>query len=180
MKKKILVLLLSGLFLLGGCATSPSTQKDKNPNIKTQMMDLNGDGTKEIVETEDKFDTDSVCIVSVKRQKKNKEIQILDSFTVPGKIKKLDFCDLYFDSQKQIVIYFDDADKAPGITIYQLKNDGLSQIFFASSRYGIDAQLKSGVPRVRLGKASRVQEGSPNRMPDWEVWTWTGDKFIKE
>lgn len=174
MKIKFILLLVLLALLFAGSATA-GKPKANNANIRRYLVDLDGNGSKRVVEVEDKTATDSISVVSVKNKKKGETI---DSFSIPAKIRKIEFKPLNFDRQERIVVYFDGKDDLSNIVIYQLKNEKLSKIFFASSAYGIEADFDL-VARVRIGKTSG-QNKSPNLIPDWEVWIWAGDKFIKE
>ena len=184
MKIRFLLIVLLGIFLVGGCVTAPSKSEKKegaNKNIKTYTADLNGDGGKEIVETEDRFNADSVSVITVKKQVKKKKIpETIDSVLVSGKIKKLDFIELIPDGGKKMAVYFDGKDNFSNIVIYQLQNDKLSMMFAASSLYGIDAQFAPNMPRIKIGKLPSRAKDSPNIVPEWDTWVWTGDKFIKD
>jgi hypothetical protein len=180
MKMRFLIAVSALALLLSGCATSAKEKATKDKKTTTHMVDLNGDGAKEIIEAQDKFDTDGIYVITVKRALKKKETEDLDSFTVPGKMKKLEFIELYFDKEQQIAVTYVDKDNVSGIMVYQLKNDKLSQIFVASSKYGVEGEFVTALAQVKIGKPPRGGDNSPNRIPEWEVWVWTGDKFIKE
>jgi len=174
MKMKSIILMVSlGLLFTGSAAAGKP--KANSPDFHRYFVDLNGDGTKKVVEVEDETVTDSITLVSVKDNKKSETI---DSFSIPGKIRKIEFRDLGHDRKQRIFVYFDGKDNFFSIIIYQLKNDRLSKIFSASSAYGIEADFDS-FTRIRIGKASRYSQ-SPNLIPDWDTWIWAGDKFIKE
>jgi hypothetical protein len=180
MKAKVLVSVILAVFLSGGCASAPvKFREDAKKNLKTYTADLNGDGNKEIVRVEDKFDTDSVSLITVEKQDKKKNAETIDSFSVFGKIRNFELIELNSDGQKQMAIYFDDRDKIPNLVIYQLLNNRLLKMFEVSSPYGIAANLGGGMPRIKIGRAPR-NDNSPNRIPEWESWVWGGERFIRE
>lgn len=177
---KFLIAVSALVLLSSGCATAEKGKVSKDKKTTTQMVDLNGDGRKQIIETQDKFDAQGIYVITVKRALKNKQTETLDSFTVPGKVKKLEFLELYFDKRQQMAVTYVDKDNVQGIVIYQLTNDKLSQMFLATSKYGVEGEFTSALEKIRIGKPPRGGDDSPNRIPEWEVWVWTGDKFIKE
>ena len=69
-KIKIGLILASVMILLfsTGCTTQGKIKKNDEKN-KTYIVDLNGDGVKEIIETEDKSSTNSISIVTIKNKK---------------------------------------------------------------------------------------------------------------
>jgi len=181
MKKEFVVMFLFMAFLLSGCATTSTSKAGADKKLKTYSGDLNGDGVKEIVESLDKFDTESVFVVTVKNQdKKKKTTETLDTITVPGKLRKLELVEISGDNKKQIALFFDDKNNVSNIMLLGFQNNKLSKMFEASSKYGINSEFYPAVPRIKIGKAPITGENSPNRVPEWESWVWTGDKFIKE
>lgn len=174
MRTKFIFVLALPFLLLAGCATD-SNSRSKDPNYHKYYADLDGDGATELVETDDKTKTESKTLVTVKKNKKNAEV--IDDFSVPAKIRKIDFVELTMNEPEKMVIHFDSSEDISNIVIYQLKDNKLIKIFNASSKYGIDANFDA-IARIRVGKAPK--EGSSNSTPEWETWTWCGDKFIKE
>ena len=182
MRLNLLTSVFCAIFLTG-CLTAGSNTKSKaqdNKNIATQSVDLDADGRKEIVETENKFDKEGLTLITVKRQLKKKETEKIDSFSVAGKIRRLEFFELYFDRRQQIAVTFDDKDGVSNVVVYEFKNGKFSQMFLASSKYGIEVQSLGVMTKIKIGKTPQGGESCPNRVPDWEVWVWTGDKFIKD
>ena len=174
MKIKNIVPLVLLILLFAGSAVA-GRPKANNQNLRRYSVDLNGDGSRKLIEMEDKTAADSITLVSVKDNKKSEAI---DSFSVPGKIRKIEFRELSSGQQQRIVIYFDGKNNASNIAIYQLNNNKFSKIFFASSAYGIEANFDL-VARIKIGRASG-HNNSPNLIPEWDTWIWASDKFIKE
>ena len=113
------------------------------------------------------------------RVKNNDKLaELIDSFSIAGKIKKVEFVDLSLDGKDSMVIYSDGENATSHIDIYQLKNDKLSKIFSAVSPYGIEADFEV-MPRIKIEKAP---EGSDplNMAGKWDIWVWAGDKFVKD
>jgi hypothetical protein len=173
MKKKLILFLVVPALLFAGSAVAGKPKADLR--IKQYLVDLDGNGNRRVVEVEDKTATDSISVVSVKNKKKGETI---DSFSIPGKIRKIEFRPLHLGQQQRIIVHFDEKDGPSDLVIYQLKNEKLSKIFFASSAYGIETDFDL-VARVRIGKAP-LHNKSPNLIPEWDTWIWAGDKFIKE
>ena len=179
MKNNILILFFLSVFLSAGCLTT-GVKKEKNDKIKTYSEDLYGDMQKEIIEVEDKFDKEGKTQITVKKPGKKKEVEILDTTPVYGKVRKFELVDLDNSGQKRMAVIFDDSDNVPNIIIYKLQNNRLAKMFEAASIYGIDAELGACMPRVKIGKAPTQGTASPNLVPEWDSWVWSGDKFIKE
>lgn len=142
--------------------------------IKSYVIDINADGSKETIEVEDRFLTDTAFVLTVKNRRK----EVIDSLCIPGKIRKLELIDLNDNGQKQMLVYFDGVPDLSNIIIYQLKNNKLYKIFAIASEYGVDARFDT-IPRIKVGKPSKSNNSS-NFLPDWDSWVWVGDKFIRE
>ncbi|MDD5730969.1 MAG: hypothetical protein PHN57_07590 [Candidatus Omnitrophica bacterium] len=170
----VIILALASLFA-AGCATE-GKPKANNANTKVYFADLNGNGQKEIIETEDRSSVDSTFEVRVKNN--DKTANTIDGFSLPGKVKSVEFPDLNLDGRHWPVVYFEGKDNKPSIAVYKLNNDKLSKIFFATSEYGIEADFDS-TARIKIGKARRSTK-SPNLVSDWDNWVWTGEKFVPE
>ncbi len=156
---------------------APQAIPKDTPGTKTQKIDLNNDRVKEIVQIEDKFDTDGVSIVTIAKPKADK----IASFQVPGRFNAIEFAELDGDGQKQIVVYYEGKDGSSNLVIYSLKNNKLSKIFTISSPCGIEADLSTILARVRVDKPVCDEEGCYcNDLPNWEKWVWSGERFIKE
>lgn len=175
MNKIFVFIFVFALFLLMGCATD-NNPRAKDPNFHRYAADLDGDGAMEIIDTDDKTATESITLVEIKKKDK-KDIEVIDNFSIPGKIRKIDFVELNLSQPDRIVVYFDDKNGISNIIIYQLRDNKASKVFFASSEYGIETNFDS-IARIKVGKDMRSK--SPNLMPDWDTWIWCGDKFVKE
>jgi len=181
MNIRFLVVILSVALLSAGCATTASKEKAAaEKKIKKYSADLNGDGKAEIVEAQDLLDTESATVVAAKKQLKGKVQEVIDTFKVPGKISRLEIVELYLDSSKQIALIFKDNNDVFHVAIYRLLNDKFSQMFAGDSKYGVDMQFKGAVPRIRIARPPLGGKVSPNLVPEWDDWVWTGDKFIKD
>ncbi|MDD5195979.1 MAG: hypothetical protein PHQ96_09985, partial [Candidatus Omnitrophica bacterium] len=80
MKIKLVIITLGIGLLVAGCIT-PDKKNAKDENIKTYLTDLDGDGKKEIVETEDRSITDYLSILTISTVK-NKVKETTDSLSV--------------------------------------------------------------------------------------------------
>ncbi|MCK9604323.1 MAG: hypothetical protein M0R66_08205 [Candidatus Omnitrophica bacterium] len=174
MKIKLVIITLGIGLLLAGCIT-PDKKNAKDKNIKTYLTDLDGDGKKEIVETEDRSITDYLSILSISTVK-NKVKETTDSLSVPGKINKVEFPELNRDGTRQIAVYFIGQNSLSNIAVYDTNNNRLFKIFAASSAYGIDTDFGL-VSRIKIGKAARYSNPTSFSM-DWDNWVWSGNKFI--
>jgi len=171
-KFAITVVLLS--LVSAGCLTLGTPEADK-AGVRIYRADLDGDGNKEIIETQDKSATDSMYLVTVKNNDRTKKT--IDSFSVGGKIKNIVFPELNHDGQEWMVIYSETKDKPYNIAIYKIdNNEKLSEIFSAGSMYGVEVDFDT-IPRIKIGKAPR-DDKSLNLTPDWDTWVWLKDKFV--
>lgn len=172
--KTIAALLIPAAVLFSGYAYAAKPKVDKPFKY---MADLNGDGTRFIVEVlEDKAAAEPLWSITLRDRKKPKEH--IDSISIPGKIFKIEISDFNFDKKQRLIVYYDNKSGVPSIDIYQLKNNKLVKIFYAASEYGIEGNFNS-FARVKIGKAVKKDE-SPNLTPDWDTWVWVKDEFIRE
>lgn len=148
--------------------------KADNSNVRVYADDLNGDERKEVVEVENISTAEPMFLVKVKNR--GKKAELIDSFSVAGKITKIEFAKLNIDEDKSIVVYFDDKDDLYNIAIYKLKKDKFFKIFSAGSEYPIETEFIS-MARIKIGKPPQDKK-SPNLVPDWDNWIWTGGKFV--
>jgi len=177
MKIKFIIVLVLLSLITAGYASDDEVKprKTKNPNITLYYADLLGAGSNMLVEVEYKSLPEPVTEV---RAKINKKSEIIDSFSIPGKIRNILFKEFNFDRKQRIIITFDGKNNISNIVIYQFNDGKLTKIFFASSAFGIETDFRAA-SRVKIGK-SLQPEDSPNCIPDWDTWIWIGDKFIKE
>lgn len=142
-----------------------------------QTIDLDNDGLKEVVKVDDKYDSEQNFTIMVTNLKKEE----IDSFSAAGKFKKIELVDLCGDDSKQIAVHYKDTNDLYNLAIYKLKDGTLVKVFSASSGYGVDTEFDSTLPRVKIGKAKRSGgKGYSSDIPEWEVWVWVEDRFIKE
>ncbi len=142
-----------------------------------QTLDLDNDGSKEVVKVEDKFDSSQNFTVTILNNRKEE----LDSFSAMGRFKKIELVDLEGNNTKQVAVYYKDPNDFYSLIIYQLKDKSLYKIFGVSSIYGIDAELDTNLPRIKVGKAKYARgSGYSSDIPEWEVWVWVQDRFVKE
>ena len=173
---KIKFISVIGLVMaLTGCMTE-GKPKATDPSLRIYSGDLRGNGAKVVVEVQDKSAAASLFLVRVKNN--DKAAELIDSLSITGKIKKVEFADLSLDGKDSMVIYFDGENAISNIAIYQLKNDKLSKIFSAVSPYGIEADFET-TPRIKIEKAPEGN-GASSVAAKWDIWVWTGDKFIRD
>lgn len=178
---RLTVFLLSVILVLSGCLTT-NKNKNANKNIETREVDLDGDTFPETIEIENRFITDGNALVRITKGVKNKKITPKAvSFEIPGNFKKIEFIDLNDDGLKQMAVYFDARDNSSNVTIYKLKNDKVSKIFYVSSNCEIETDFTSILARVRINKdINGGNDCSLGTSGEWEVWVYNGEKFIKE
>lgn len=178
MKPSTIIIL--ALFLLN-LAVIPAESKNstaKNKSPKLYKLDLDKDGLKEIITVEDEFDAGQEFVITVMNQNKKDEI---DSFSIQGRFKKIEFIDLDGDGYKQIAIRYKDEIGYENLAIYQLKDENLFKIFSVGSIYGIDTDFGSTLARVKVGRSRCTGRNCySGDVPDWEIWVWGGEKFIRE
>ncbi len=163
------------LFISCGCASIDKYKSD--PADTVYKVDINGDNKGEIIRIKNKFDTQSETIIEV--LKKNR-IQI-DSFSVPGALKKIDFIELGIGPQKHISVHYRNRDDSETVNIYAFKNAKFRRIFTISSNCGVEANYDSVLARIKTGKF--ICDGdicSCTSIDNGEMWIWTGDKFLQE
>jgi len=182
MKFVQLIVLFLSVLLYSGCLTGDKNKNDANKNIETYTQDLDGDMLPETIKIENRFTIDGNSVVKIiKGQKDKKAKEKFCSFIIPGGYKKVDFVDLNDDGSKQMAIFYDTQDEYMHLGIYRLKNDKIVKIFSTSSNCDIDVDFSSLLARVRVGKS---KDGSNDCAGGdsayWEVWVYTGEKFIKE
>ena len=172
MKKSIILLIL--VLTLFGCS-SGARYRTNNANSRIYYADVDGDGVKDVVEAEDKYSSNGEFIVTFRKDNKNGDV--IDSFTVPGRVRDIKSNALNMDFQEWVFISFSDKDNVPGIAVYQLIDNSASKIFFATSEYKIEVDFSS-VPKIKIGKPPK-NINSPSLTPEWEIWFWSGDKFLQ-
>jgi hypothetical protein len=172
--KKLLFLLLAVLI------AQPAIAKDKavlDKRPKTYKIDLDGDSKIEIIRIEDASAADKETKVIVTR----KDSADIGSFMVPGIFNKLELIDLSEDGCKQIAVYCAGKDNYTNLAIYSFKNNKFSRVFSAGSNCGMDTDFRSVLARVKIGRQRRIEKGnSYTDIPEWDVWVWSGERFIRE
>lgn len=172
---RIVYFLIFVVFLFNGCATTPSgkVDKKKTPKPIINKVDLDSDGIKELVQLEGKEITGSdETIIRIL----NKDKKELDRLTIQDYVR-MEFIDLDNNGCKQIVVYIKDKDNYSKLYIYNLKDNRLNEIFSIGSPVGLDSNFKSCIPRIKSGIP--IEKLTPNG-PTYEVWVWSGYKFIKD
>jgi len=174
----ILIIAMAAACLFFGFSQGEAkTRTAGDKKSSQQVLDLDNNGLKEIVKIDDKSDTDQRFTVMVMSQKKEE----IDSVSAAGKFKKIELVDLKGDDSKQIVVHYKDLDGFYNVVIYRLKDDTLIKIFSTKSSYGVDTEFDSTLPRIKVGKAKYSGgSGYSSDVPDWEVWVWMEDRFVKE
>jgi hypothetical protein len=177
MKKNKLLILLCLILIFNGCA-SFSSKKEANPNLKTYFSDLNGDGIKEIIEVENLYDTKGEVIIRVIAYDKKK----LDEITIPGRLIKIEFIQLNADNTMQLAVSYEDNKADTNLNIYQLKSEKLYKIFVIATKCGIESYFDSSLARIKVGRPKHGEKecSRDTVVSEWDVWVWTGEKFIKE
>jgi hypothetical protein len=172
---------LTGLMVLTALiSTGHASSMDKyksEPGDAIYQGDINGDNKDEIIRVKDKFDTQSKTIIEV--LKKNK-IQV-GSFSVPGRMEKIDFVELGMGGQRYISAHYRSRDDSETVAIYLFKDDKFRKIFSLDSNCGIETDYDSALARIKAGKF--ICNGdicSCTDIDGGQMWIWTGDKFLKE
>jgi len=172
----IVTLAVSCLFFYAP-QTEAKTRTAGDKKSKQQVLDIDNNGLKEIVKIDDKSDAEGRFTVTVTSQKKEE----IDSLSFAGKFKKIELVDLSGDDTKQLVVHYKDLDGFYNLAVYRLKDDTLTKIFSTKSIYGVDTEFDSTLPRIKVGKAKHsVGGGYSSDIPEWEIWVWLEDRFVKE
>lgn len=149
--------------------------QDKHP--KVYKSDLDADAKNETITIEVIPGSDNHTRISVV-SRGNTEAA---SFTVPGIFDKLELIDLKEDGYKQLAVYSSGKDHYANLAIYGFKNSKLSKIFAAASNCGIDTDFSSVLSRIKVGRQRKIENSySSTDIPEWDVWVWSGEKFIRE
>jgi len=176
MKKWFFMKMVLAVFFLAGCAGTPKAKDGAHTKIFRQ--DLDNNGTKETIKVEDKFDASSNTVITVIMR----DGTVAGSFTLPGRFRNMEFIDLYENEFKQMAIYCDRNDNSSDLELWGLKNNKLSKLSAFRSPCGIDADW-STIYRVRVcnpGSRGRNCSSENSAACHWDVWSWSGERFIKE
>ncbi len=169
-----LFLFLTVLFMQG--AEAKNKAASDNPP-KVYKSDLDNDAKIEIISVNPISGAGKETRVTVTRR----DHSDAGGFTVLGLFKKLEIIDLNEDGYKQIAVYSRSDDGFTNLVIYSFKNNEFSRVFSVGSKYGIDTDFHSSLSRIMVGKQRRVTDGpSYTDIPEWDVWVWSGEKFIRE
>lgn len=170
-----IVALALALLISSGCASMDKYKSD--PADAVYLADLNGDSRDEIVRVKDKFDTQSKTIIEVLRKNKMQ----LGSFSVPGRLEKIDFIELDISPRKGISVHYRNRDGSETVSIYTFGDGKFSTIFTVDSNCGIETDYSSVLARIKTGKfICSAGICSCTDVNNGEMWIWTGDKFLKE
>jgi len=173
-KRSLAILFLLLAVFAAQDAEAKAVRKDPS---KIFRSDLDGDAKIEIIRVEDIPGAGKGSKVIVSRR----DHTDVASFTVSGVFKKLEIIDLNVDDYKQIAVSSRGDDGSANLVIYSFKNNEFSCVFSVGSKYGIDTDFNTALGRVKIGKQRRVTDGSSyTDIPEWDVWVWSGDKFIRE
>lgn len=180
--RNYLIWAIVAIVFSSGCLTADKTKNKEKKNIETYRVDLDGDGTEELVEIEDRYIKSGDTFMRITKVQKNRNVVAKEySLTIPGHFIRAEIIDLDTDNFKQMAIFYDTKDSRINIAIYKLKNNKLSKVFTTSSNCDIETDMEL-VPRIKVAKSktggrdcSASLQGS-----DWETWAWSGEKFIKE
>ncbi len=181
MRNCLLILFLLTAFSVG-CLT-PAKTKDKNDkNIESYKADLDADGVEELIEIEDRSIKGGDTFVLITKISKNKNIPSKEySLTLPGHFVRAEIIDLDTDNFRQMAFFYDTKDSRLNIVIYRFKNNRLSKVFSASSDCDIETDMDL-VPRVKVAKGHNGGKDCSVSLQqsDWEIWAWSGEKFVRE
>lgn len=163
---KPLFFTISFLFLL-----IPSVFAD----VKTYNMDLNNDGKKEVITSEDKFDTEAEGIITVLAS----DNKLIGNFSMSDHLDKVEFISLNKDGLKQIAAWSYGGAHYTNIAIYGYKGGKLYKIFENGSACGIETDFKAKKPRIKVGSENwGKKDWCYADEPLWKVYVWNGKEFI--
>lgn len=173
----IAVVCLAAFFsgcLTGGAGKNGDNRANKKPEI--YKLDLDNDGIKELTKVEKNIDQDKKSVVTISSLRKER----IDSFSVTGQLNKVDFIDLNEDGFKQIAVFYRDPQEQYNLAIYKMKNNQLLKLFSIASSCGIDTDFSTVLSRIKVCKNGCDGEYYANNTLNWDVWVWSGERFIRE
>jgi len=149
---------------------------------KSYKIDLDMDGDFELITVEQK----SVMIKDSKELPTEAKIMVFspdgkpNTFSIPDKIKNIEFISLNKDGKKQIVAWSSGQGGYTNLAIYRYKYGRLSELFRNGSIFPIKAELAADKPTIKVGRANLEQKGDSFRSgePLWQVYIWNGRRFI--
>ncbi|MFH1442102.1 MAG: hypothetical protein ABIH18_08710 [Candidatus Omnitrophota bacterium] len=177
MKKIIFMAVVCSTALFSGCITDGAGKNgDRVNKPEIYKLDLDNDGIKEITKVEKSTEPDKKSVITISSLRREE----IDSFSVGGKLNKVDFIDLNEDGFKQIAVFSRDTQEKYNLAIYKMKNNQLFRLFSIASSCGIDTDFSTVLSRIRVCKSGCEGEYYANNIINWEVWVWSGERFIRE
>ncbi|MCM8779854.1 MAG: hypothetical protein NC914_01715 [Candidatus Omnitrophica bacterium] len=171
MKKYFLKIALA-IFLFSGCATSPALKG--NENTKIYRQDLTAEGSREIIKIDDNFDTDSASTVTIMSRNAKK----ICDFSVPGRVRSVEFLDLYDYGIYQIALFYEDDNNYQNLEIRRLNNIDTEILAVFRGNCGIKVD-SSTIPKIKVCRYKCSNCGADSGTT-WDVWSWSGEKFVRE
>jgi len=170
--RKYFVKLVLAIFLFSGCATNPAIKEDEHTKVYRQ--DLTAEGSKEIIKVEDTFDTDSSSTVTIMA----KDAKKICDFSVPGRVNNIEFLELYDYGVSQIALYYNDDSNYQNLEIRRLKSNNPIAITVFRSNCGIEID-SSAICKIKVCRPKCASCGAASGT-EWEIWSWSGEKFVRE
>ncbi len=179
MRIMIFIAVVCSAAFFSGCITDGAGKNDDNRAHKKPeiyKLDLDNDGIKEITEIEKSIEPDKKSVITISSLRKER----IDSLSIGGQLNKVDFIDLNEDGFKQIAVFYRDSQEQYNLAIYKMKNNQLLKLFSIASNCGIDTDFSTVLSRIKVCKNGCAGEYYANNITDWDVWIWSGERFIKE
>lgn len=178
MRVIIFIAVVCSTAFFSGCITGGWNKDDNRVHKKPEIykLDLDNDGIKEVTEIEKSMESDKKSVITVSSLRKGR----LDSFSVGGQLNKVDFIDLNEDGFKQIAVFYRDTQEKYNLDIYKMKSNQLLKLFSIASNCGIDTDFSTVLSRIRVCKNGCEGGYYTNNTLNWEVWIWSGERFIRE
>lgn len=179
--KKIFPFALALFFLTvfnSGEAIAAKNKAEKKPKLfDVYKFDLDGDGKAEIIRVDNNKNPSANTRVVVLRRNRTE----IGSFTVAGAFNKITLVDLNEDGHKQLAVFCSASDNFTNLAVYGFKNNKPLKVFAAGSSLGIEADFRSVLARIKVGRVKKIEKGyAYTDIPEWDTWVWSGDKFILE
>jgi formylmethanofuran dehydrogenase subunit E-like metal-binding protein len=172
---KIAFGVIMAAFLLSGCS-SIDKYKDEPADI-LHRADIDADNVVEIIKVKDKFDTQSKTIIIAMERNKAE----IDSFSVPGRLQKIEFMRLDISPRENISAHYKKKDGSEVVDIYGLKDGKFRKVFTMDSNCGIETDYSSVLARIKVGKFKCDGDICSCIGPSaGDMWIWGGDRFVKE
>lgn len=141
---------------------------------KDYRVDLDDDGSREIITVKDKSGDEVYSEVSVFSSDK----KYLDGFLVPGSITDIQFASLNKNGGKHLSILSIDGAHFDNIVVYEYKNAGLREIFADGSGCGIRTDFKTKSPTIAIGRPDLGEDWTYADEPLWANYVWDGKWFV--